>query len=62
MASCSSKAPSPGAAASESALPRERASEVLSQRRAAATQAPLPPAAGRFVEGSIVRISMENFQ
>ncbi|XP_058513341.1 structural maintenance of chromosomes protein 5 isoform X2 [Ochotona princeps] len=61
MASSGSKAPTAGAPASKRALPREPASEVPSKRRGAAPQAPLPPAAGRFVEGSIVRISMENF-
>ncbi|XP_036749326.2 structural maintenance of chromosomes protein 5 isoform X2 [Manis pentadactyla] len=62
MATPSRKTPVPGPLASKRALPRDPSSEVPSKRKSSAPPAPPPPQAPRpFVEGSIVRIVMENF-
>ncbi|KAM5261463.1 structural maintenance of chromosomes protein 5 isoform 1-T1 [Hipposideros larvatus] len=55
MATPSRKTSSPTPLASKRASPREPSSEVPSKRR------PPLPSSGPFVEGSIVRIAMENF-
>ncbi|XP_054996590.1 structural maintenance of chromosomes protein 5 isoform X2 [Sorex araneus] len=72
MATPSRRTSAPGPLPSKRAHPRDSASEVPSKRRSSAPPAPVPmPAAaaappplqasGPFVEGSIVRIAMENF-
>uniref|UniRef100_A0A671EF33 Structural maintenance of chromosomes protein 5 n=1 Tax=Rhinolophus ferrumequinum TaxID=59479 RepID=A0A671EF33_RHIFE len=57
MATPSGKTSTPTPLASKRAAPRDPSSEVPSKRKSSAP--PLP--AGPFVEGSIVRIAMENF-
>ncbi|XP_062064380.1 structural maintenance of chromosomes protein 5 isoform X3 [Lepus europaeus] len=61
MATSSRKTPTSTPLASKRALPRDPSSEVPSKRKNAAPQPSLLQSAGPFVEGSIVRISMENF-
>ncbi|KAF5912736.1 hypothetical protein HPG69_007726 [Diceros bicornis minor] len=65
MATPSRKTATPGPLASKRPLPRDPSSEVPSKRRSSASPAPPPPrplqSSGPFVEGSIVRIAMENF-
>ncbi|XP_045419604.1 structural maintenance of chromosomes protein 5 isoform X2 [Lemur catta] len=62
MATPSTKTSPPAPLASKRALPKDPSSEVRSKRK---NSAPPPPpslqSSGPFVEGSIVRISMENF-
>ncbi|XP_039075107.1 structural maintenance of chromosomes protein 5 isoform X2 [Hyaena hyaena] len=60
MATPSRKTSTPSSLASKRALPRDPSSEVPSKRKSSAP--PLPLQSSRpFVEGSIVRIVMENF-
>ncbi|XP_021569033.1 structural maintenance of chromosomes protein 5 isoform X2 [Carlito syrichta] len=59
MATPNRKTSTPGPMASKRALPRDPSSEVPSKRKSLAL-AP-PPPSRPFVEGSIVRILMENF-
>ncbi|XP_008568269.1 PREDICTED: structural maintenance of chromosomes protein 5 [Galeopterus variegatus] len=59
MAPPSRKTSAPGPLASKRALPRDPSSEVPSKRNNSAP--PLLQTSGPFVEGSIVRILMENF-
>lgn len=61
MATSSKKTSTPSPQASKRALPRDPSSEVPSKRKNPAPQLPLVQSSGPFVEGSIVRISMENF-
>nr|XP_055166038.1 structural maintenance of chromosomes protein 5 isoform X2 [Nyctereutes procyonoides] len=63
MATPSRKSSTPSTVASKRALPRDPPSEVPSKRRSSAPSAPPPPppSSRPFVEGSIVRIVMENF-
>ncbi|XP_008254498.1 structural maintenance of chromosomes protein 5 isoform X2 [Oryctolagus cuniculus] len=61
MATSSRKTPTSTPLASKRALPRDPSSEVPSKRKNSAPQPSLLQSAGPFVEGSIVRISMENF-
>uniref|UniRef100_A0A667I6Q9 Structural maintenance of chromosomes protein 5 n=1 Tax=Lynx canadensis TaxID=61383 RepID=A0A667I6Q9_LYNCA len=64
MATPSRKTSTPSSLASKRALPRDPSSEVPSKRKSSAPPAPppLPLQSSRpFVEGSIVRIVMENF-
>uniref|UniRef100_A0A8C0LPS6 Structural maintenance of chromosomes protein 5 n=1 Tax=Canis lupus dingo TaxID=286419 RepID=A0A8C0LPS6_CANLU len=65
MATPSRKSSTPGTVASKRALPRDPSSEVPSKRKSSAPPAPPPPpplpSSRPFVEGSIVRIVMENF-
>uniref|UniRef100_A0A8C9M1K5 Structural maintenance of chromosomes protein 5 n=1 Tax=Piliocolobus tephrosceles TaxID=591936 RepID=A0A8C9M1K5_9PRIM len=61
MATPSKKTSTPTPQASKRALPRDSSSEVPSKRKNPAPQLPLVQSSGPFVEGSIVRISMENF-
>uniref|UniRef100_A0A8P0TD12 Structural maintenance of chromosomes protein 5 n=1 Tax=Canis lupus familiaris TaxID=9615 RepID=A0A8P0TD12_CANLF len=65
MATPSRKSSAPGTVASKRALPRDPSSEVPSKRKSSAPPAPPPPpplpSSRPFVEGSIVRIVMENF-
>uniref|UniRef100_A0A452R2U6 Structural maintenance of chromosomes protein 5 n=1 Tax=Ursus americanus TaxID=9643 RepID=A0A452R2U6_URSAM len=65
MATPSRKTSTPSTLASKRALPRDPSSEVPSKRKSSAPPAappPLPLQSSRpFVEGSIVRIVMENF-
>uniref|UniRef100_A0A7N5KD89 Structural maintenance of chromosomes protein 5 n=1 Tax=Ailuropoda melanoleuca TaxID=9646 RepID=A0A7N5KD89_AILME len=65
MATPSRKTSAPSTLASKRALPRDPSSEVPSKRKSSAPPAappPLPLQSSRpFVEGSIVRIVMENF-
>ncbi|XP_077004527.1 structural maintenance of chromosomes protein 5 isoform X2 [Tamandua tetradactyla] len=62
MATPSRKMSTPSPLASKRLLPRDPSSEVPSKRRSSAPQLPLPlQPSGSFVEGSIVRIAMENF-
>ncbi|XP_033093010.1 structural maintenance of chromosomes protein 5 isoform X2 [Trachypithecus francoisi] len=61
MATPSKKTSTTSPQASKRALPRDPSSEVPSKRKNAAPQLPLVQSSGPFVEGSIVRISMENF-
>uniref|UniRef100_A0A2K5LL29 Structural maintenance of chromosomes protein 5 n=2 Tax=Cercocebus atys TaxID=9531 RepID=A0A2K5LL29_CERAT len=61
MATPSKKTSTPSPQASKRALPRDPSSEVPSKRKNPAPQLPLVQSSGSFVEGSIVRISMENF-
>ncbi|XP_073873736.1 structural maintenance of chromosomes protein 5 isoform X4 [Macaca fascicularis] len=61
MATPSKKTSTPSPQASKRALPRDPSSEVPSKRKNPAPQLPLVQSSGPFVEGSIVRISMENF-
>ncbi|XP_026896861.1 structural maintenance of chromosomes protein 5 isoform X2 [Acinonyx jubatus] len=64
MATPSRKTSTPSSLASKRALPRDLSSEVPSKRKSSAPPAPppLPLQSSRpFVEGSIVRIVMENF-
>ncbi|KAK2501182.1 hypothetical protein MC885_020366 [Smutsia gigantea] len=62
MATPSRKMPVPCPLASKRALPRDPSSEVPSKVKGSAPPAPLPlRSSGPFVEGSIVRIVMENF-
>ncbi|XP_054357680.1 structural maintenance of chromosomes protein 5 isoform X4 [Pongo pygmaeus] len=61
MATPSKKTSTPSPQASKRALPRDPSSEVPSKRKNSAPQLPLLQSSGPFVEGSIVRISMENF-
>uniref|UniRef100_H9Z6R6 Structural maintenance of chromosomes protein 5 n=1 Tax=Macaca mulatta TaxID=9544 RepID=H9Z6R6_MACMU len=61
MATPSKKTSTPSPQASKRALPRDPSSEVPSKRKNPASQLPLVQSSGPFVEGSIVRISMENF-
>uniref|UniRef100_A0A5F5PTE9 Structural maintenance of chromosomes protein 5 n=1 Tax=Equus caballus TaxID=9796 RepID=A0A5F5PTE9_HORSE len=62
MATPSRKTSTPGPLASKRPLPRDPSSEVPSKRKSSAPPAPRPlQSSGPFVEGSIVRIAMENF-
>ncbi|XP_025857348.2 structural maintenance of chromosomes protein 5 isoform X2 [Vulpes vulpes] len=63
MATPSRKSSTPSTVASKRALPRDPSSEVPSKRKSSAPPAPPPPlpSSRPFVEGSIVRIVMENF-
>uniref|UniRef100_A0A9L0JRV8 Structural maintenance of chromosomes protein 5 n=1 Tax=Equus asinus TaxID=9793 RepID=A0A9L0JRV8_EQUAS len=62
MATPSRKTSTPGPLASKRPLPRDPSSEVPSKRKSSAPPAPrLLQSSGPFVEGSIVRIAMENF-
>ncbi|XP_010361248.1 structural maintenance of chromosomes protein 5 isoform X3 [Rhinopithecus roxellana] len=61
MATPSKKTSTTSPQASKRALPRDPSSEVPSKRKNPAPQLPLVQSSGPFVEGSIVRISMENF-
>ncbi|XP_075416668.1 structural maintenance of chromosomes protein 5 isoform X1 [Tenrec ecaudatus] len=67
MAAPSGKTSTPSPQTSKRVLPRDPSSEIPSKRRTSApsTLPSLPPAppqpSGPFVEGSIVRIAMENF-
>ncbi|XP_004397598.1 PREDICTED: structural maintenance of chromosomes protein 5 isoform 2 [Odobenus rosmarus divergens] len=66
MATPSRKTSTSSSLASKRALPRDPSSEVPSKRKSSAPPAPLPPplplqSSRPFVEGSIVRIVMENF-
>ncbi|XP_032020150.1 structural maintenance of chromosomes protein 5 isoform X2 [Hylobates moloch] len=61
MATPSKKRSTSSPQASKRALPRDPSSEVPSKRKNSALQLPLLQSSGPFVEGSIVRISMENF-
>ncbi|XP_053430794.1 structural maintenance of chromosomes protein 5 isoform X2 [Nycticebus coucang] len=61
MATPSRKTSTPTPGASKRALSRDSSSEVPSKRKNSAPQPALLPSSGPFVEGSIVRISMENF-
>ncbi|XP_044121859.1 structural maintenance of chromosomes protein 5 isoform X2 [Neovison vison] len=62
MATPSRKTSTPSTLPSKRALPRDPSSEVPSKRKSSAAPAPLPLQSSRpFVEGSIVRIVMENF-
>ncbi|XP_054439010.1 structural maintenance of chromosomes protein 5 isoform X2 [Pteronotus mesoamericanus] len=61
MATSSRKTTTPSPLASKRALPRDPSSEVPS-KSSKSSAPPLPlPSSGPFVEGSIVRIAMENF-
>ncbi|XP_074250796.1 structural maintenance of chromosomes protein 5 isoform X2 [Saimiri boliviensis] len=61
MATPSRKTSAASPQASKRALPRDPSSEVPSKRKNSAPQLPLLQSSRPFVEGSIVRISMENF-
>ncbi|XP_006729561.1 structural maintenance of chromosomes protein 5 isoform X2 [Leptonychotes weddellii] len=65
MATPSRKTSTSSSLASKRALPRDPSSEVPSKRKSSAPPAPPPPlplqSSRPFVEGSIVRIVMENF-
>ncbi|XP_035158542.3 structural maintenance of chromosomes protein 5 isoform X2 [Callithrix jacchus] len=61
MATPSRKTSTASPQASKRALPRDPSSEVPSKRKNSAPQLPLLQSSRPFVEGSIVRISMENF-
>ncbi|XP_012309305.2 structural maintenance of chromosomes protein 5 isoform X2 [Aotus nancymaae] len=61
MATPSRKTSTASPQASKRALPRDPSSEVPSKRENSAPQLPLLQSSRPFVEGSIVRISMENF-
>ncbi|XP_047623713.1 structural maintenance of chromosomes protein 5 isoform X2 [Phacochoerus africanus] len=65
MATPSKKTSTPIPLASKRALPRDPSSEVPSKKKSSAPPAAPPPlplqSSGPFVEGSIVRIAMENF-
>ncbi|XP_016069732.1 PREDICTED: structural maintenance of chromosomes protein 5 isoform X2 [Miniopterus natalensis] len=58
MATSSRKTSTPTPLASKRPLPRDPSSEVPSKKKSSAPSLPL---SGHFVEGSIVRIAMENF-
>ncbi|XP_036116810.1 structural maintenance of chromosomes protein 5 isoform X2 [Molossus molossus] len=58
MATSSRKTSTSSPLASKRALPRDPSSEVPSKKK---SSAPPLPSSGAFVEGSIVRIAMENF-
>ncbi|XP_066224105.1 structural maintenance of chromosomes protein 5 isoform X1 [Saccopteryx leptura] len=60
MATSSRKTPTASALASKRTLPGDPSSEAPSKRRSLALPLSLP-SSGPFVEGSIVRIAMENF-
>uniref|UniRef100_A0A2K6GF71 Structural maintenance of chromosomes protein 5 n=1 Tax=Propithecus coquereli TaxID=379532 RepID=A0A2K6GF71_PROCO len=61
MATPTRKTSTPAPLASKRALPRDPSSEVPSKRKNSAPPPPPLQSSGPFVEGSIVRISMENF-
>ncbi|XP_023393112.1 structural maintenance of chromosomes protein 5 [Pteropus vampyrus] len=61
MATPSRKTSTPTPLPSKRPPPRDPSSEVPSKRRTSAPPAPPLPSSGPFVEGSIVRIAMENF-
>ncbi|XP_055469918.1 structural maintenance of chromosomes protein 5 isoform X1 [Psammomys obesus] len=61
MATPSGKAAIPNPQASKRALPRDASSEVPSKRKNSNPTSTLPRPSEPFVEGSIVRIAMENF-
>ncbi|KAL1788264.1 structural maintenance of chromosomes protein 5 isoform X2 [Sigmodon hispidus] len=61
MATPSVKAATPNPQASKRALPRDASSEVPSKRKNLIPTSALSRPSGLFVEGSIVRIAMENF-
>ncbi|XP_017398936.1 structural maintenance of chromosomes protein 5 isoform X2 [Cebus imitator] len=61
MATPSRKTSTASPQASKRALPRDPSAEVPSKRKNSAPQLPLLQSSRPFVEGSIVRISMENF-
>nr|XP_035158542.2 structural maintenance of chromosomes protein 5 isoform X2 [Callithrix jacchus] len=61
MATPSRKTSTASPQASKRALPRDPSSEVPSKRKNSAPQLPLLQSSRPFVEGSIVRITMENF-
>uniref|UniRef100_A0A8C5JVM2 Structural maintenance of chromosomes protein 5 n=1 Tax=Jaculus jaculus TaxID=51337 RepID=A0A8C5JVM2_JACJA len=61
MATSSRKAQTPSSLASKRPLPRDSSSEVPNKRMNWNPQPSLPHSAAPFVEGSIVRIAMENF-
>nr|XP_048294674.1 structural maintenance of chromosomes protein 5 isoform X3 [Myodes glareolus] len=61
MATPSGKTMIPNPQASKRALSREASSEVPSKRKNSNPTSTLPRPSGPFVEGSIVRIAMENF-
>ncbi|XP_021517886.1 structural maintenance of chromosomes protein 5 isoform X2 [Meriones unguiculatus] len=61
MATPSGKAAIPNPQASKRALPRDAPSEVPSKRKNSNPTSTLPRPSEPFVEGSIVRIAMENF-
>ncbi|KAK7805107.1 hypothetical protein U0070_002029 [Myodes glareolus] len=61
MATPSGKTMIPNPQASKRALSREASSEVPSKRKTSNPTSTLPRPSGPFVEGSIVRIAMENF-
>uniref|UniRef100_A0A8C6MU65 Structural maintenance of chromosomes protein 5 n=1 Tax=Mus spicilegus TaxID=10103 RepID=A0A8C6MU65_MUSSI len=61
MATPSGKAAPPNPQVSKRSLPRDASSEVPSKRKNSNPLPTLPRPSGTFVEGSIVRIAMENF-
>lgn len=61
MATPSGRAATPNPQASKRAFPRDASSEVPSKRKNSNPTSTLPRPSGSFVEGSIVRIAMENF-
>ncbi|EDM13015.1 SMC5 structural maintenance of chromosomes 5-like 1 (yeast) (predicted), isoform CRA_a [Rattus norvegicus] len=61
MATPSGKAAAPNPQASKRSLPRDASSEFPSKRKNSNPTSTLPRPSGLFVEGSIVRIAMENF-
>ncbi|XP_033714050.1 structural maintenance of chromosomes protein 5 isoform X3 [Tursiops truncatus] len=65
MATPSRKTSTPSPLAPKRAFPRDPSSEVPNKKKSSAPPAALPPlplqSSGPFVEGSIVRIAMENF-
>lgn len=61
MATPSGKTMIPNPQASKRTLSSEASSEVPSKRRNSNPTSTLPRPSGPFVEGSIVRIAMENF-
>ncbi|XP_021007399.1 structural maintenance of chromosomes protein 5 isoform X1 [Mus caroli] len=61
MATPSGKAAPPNPQVSKRSLPRDASSEVPSKRKNSNPTPTLPRPSGTFVEGSIVRIAMENF-
>lgn len=61
MATPSGKAATPSPQVSKRSLPRDASSEIPSKKKNSNPTSTLPRPSGLFVEGSIVRIAMENF-